>query len=423
MSEGRAAGSAPRRRRAPFVALCAATSISLVGNELTAIALPWLVLTSLGTAFDTGLVGAAVVLPAVIGALAGGVIVDRLGARQASIAGDVTSALAVAAIPICAMSIGLTIPIVFAFAFLGALLDAPGATARQVLVPEVAERAGMGLERANALFQVVQNVSLMVGPVAGGLVIVALGPINALWFDAASFVVSAGIVAFAIPRSALLPSTEQVADVLAGIRLVARDALLGAMTLVAALANFVLTPLFVVLLPAYAVQSTLDASALGLLIGAFAGGAVVGSIAYGIVGSRFPRRRIFVLGAIGTGLGVEIVALGPPIPIAIAALAFAGLATGPVNPIAFTIMQERVPPELRGRAFGAILGGLLVAAPVGMVALGALTEARGPAVGIALAAVAFFVVGGVVALWPAFDGMDGYHPVGAAPEPQATAGA
>jgi MFS family permease len=332
-------------------------------------------------------------------------VVDRLGARRTSIAGDVTSALAVAAIPISAITIGLSVPLVFVLAFLGALLDAPGSTARQVLIPDVAEQAGMGLDRANALYQSTQNVSLMVGPVAAGLVIVAVGPINALWFDAVSFVVSAAIVALAIPKMAPLPSDEQVADVLAGIRLVARDALLRGMTLVAAIANFVFTPFFVVLLPAFAVQSALGAGTLGLLVGAVAGGTVVGSIAYGVAGSRFPRRPMMVVGAIGTGLGVAIVAFGPPVPLAIAALAFAGLSTGPINPIVFTVIQERVPPELRGRAFGAILGGVLIAAPIGMIVLGAVAEGQGPALGMAAVAAAFLVVGGLVALWPAFDEM------------------
>jgi MFS family permease len=398
--------SASHRQRGPFVALCAASSISLVGNELTAIALPWLVLTRLGTAFDTGLVGAAVVIPAVIGAVAGGVVVDRLGGRRASIAADVTSALAVAAIPVSALTFGLSVPLVLVFAFLGALLDAPGQTARQVLVPDVAERAGIGLDRANALFQATQNVSLLVGPIAAGVIIVAVGPTNALWFDAASFVVSAAIVALAVPRTAAVASDEQVADVLAGIRLVARDALLGGMTLVAAIANFVFTPFFVVLLPTFALQSGLDAGTLGLLVAAVAGGTVVGSIAYGIAGSRVPRRPTMAIGAVGTGLGIAVVALGPPIPVVIGALAFAGFSVGPVNPIAFTIMQERVPPELRGRAFGAILGGILVAAPLGMIAFGALTDAKGPTTGLAVVAGAFLLVAALVALWPAFDGMN-----------------
>jgi MFS family permease len=405
-----ASQSAPRSRQTPFVALCAATAISLIGNELTAIALPWLVLTSLGTPVDAGIVGAGVVLPAVIGAIVGGVIIDRLGSRMTSVLGDATSAIAVAAIPICAMTIGLSVSIVAVLAFLGALFDAPGATARQVLLPDVAARAGMGADRANAVYQSVQNVCFTAGPIAAGLLIVAVGPVNALWFDAATFVVSAAIVALVIPRPEAPPATEEAADVLAGIRLIARDSVLRAITLVAVVANFVGTPLFAVLLPAFALGAATNAGALGILVAAFAGGTVMGSIGYGIAGSRLSRRAVLGLGLVGTGAAIGVVALEPPIPVAIAALAVAGLATGPINPIAFAVMQERIPPAVRGRAFGAILGGIMIAAPIGMLALGALTDARGPGFGFAIAAAAFVVAGIVTAVLPAFDHIEAVRP-------------
>jgi MFS family permease len=407
---------ASRRDRVPFVALCAATSTSLIGNELTAIALPWLVLTSLGTPLDTGMVGAAVVLPGVIGAFLGGSVIDRLGSRRTSVAGDVTSAIAVAAIPIAALTIGISVPIVIALAFLGALLDAPGATGRQVLVPEVAERAGIDTERANAIYQATQNVSFTVGPVAGGLVILVLGPLNALWFDAATFVVSAAIVAYAIPRPTARPAKEETADVLAGLKVIRNDALLAGLTLVAAIANLVGTPLFAVLLPAFALQSEGNAGALGVLIAAFAAGTVVGSIGYGILGSRFSRRAVLVAGLGLTGIAIGVVALGPPIPLAVAALVLAGCGTGPINPVAFTVMQERIPPAVRGRAFGAILGGVLVAAPIGMIAMGALTEAQGPGLGLIAAGVAFVLAGGIVGLWSVFKGMDRAQEVSPQPD-------
>ncbi|HEV2005107.1 MAG TPA: MFS transporter, partial [Candidatus Limnocylindrales bacterium] len=168
----------------PLWALFGASGISLIGNQLTAVVLPWLVLTSLGTTFDAGLVGAAVVLPGVIGAIAGGVIADRLGSRVTSILADLASAVAIAAIPILAVTVGLSIPLLATLAFAGALMDAPGATARLVLVPDLADQAGMPRERANGLFQSVENASLLIGPLLAGVAIVALGPVNALWIDA-----------------------------------------------------------------------------------------------------------------------------------------------------------------------------------------------------------------------------------------------
>src|SRR5690349_17477693 len=116
------AADAGRRRSAPLGALWAASAISLVGNQLTALALPWLVLTSLGTPIDAGIVGAAIVLPAVFGALGGGVLIDRVGPRRTSVVADVFSAAAVAAIPIAALTVGLGLPLLVLLAFAGALL-------------------------------------------------------------------------------------------------------------------------------------------------------------------------------------------------------------------------------------------------------------------------------------------------------------
>jgi MFS family permease len=402
VTSGGEAHTPTSRQRLPFAALLAATSISLVGNELTAIAIPWLVLTSLGTPLDAGIVGAGIVIPSVIGALAGGVIVDRLGSRRMSILADITSATAVAAIPLFALTIGLSIPVVLVLAFAGALFDAPGATARQVLLPDVAARAGIGPDRANAIFQTTQNISFMVGPIVAGLIIALVGPSNALWFDAASFVVSASIVAVAIPAAARGPAAEELADVLAGLRLLARDAVIRAMTLVAAIANFVGTPMFGVLLPAFALHAGAGADELGLLVASFAAGSVVGAVGYGILGSRASRQRTMAIGFVGAGIGVAALSLEPPIPIAIGALFLAGLASGPVNPIALTVLQERIPPAIRGRAIGAVFAAVLVAAPVGMLALGALTNARGPVVGLGVAGIVYIVVGALVALWPTF---------------------
>jgi MFS family permease len=87
-------------------------------------------------------------------------------------------------------------------------------------------------------------------------------------------------------------------------------------------------------------------------------------------------------------------------------LALAGLASGPVNPIAFTVMQERVPAVIRGRVFGAVIGGVLVAAPIGLIGFGALAAVRGPGIGLAAGGVAFVAIGLYVALWRSFQELD-----------------
>ena len=362
--------------------------------------MPWLVLTTMGGPTDAGLVGAGIVLPAVFGAVAGGVVIDRFGARRTSVLADVASGVTIAAVPIAALTIGLSLPLLLALAFFGAVLDAPGATARQVLIPDLADLAEVRLERANGIFQAVVSASLLVGPALAGLAVYTFGATGALWLDAVSFLVCAVLVRAFVPLTRVAPEDTDVADIGAGIRLLARDGVLRLLTFGAVIANFVGTPLFVVVLPTLATREGFRADELGLMLAAFGGGLVVGALALARAGDRVSRALVLVVGFAGTGIAFVLVASGATLVWIVGWLFVAGLASGPINPIAFTVMQERVPAELRGRAFGALLGGVLVAAPLGMLLLGALAEATAARVPIAAAGVAFVAVALLLAIRP-----------------------
>ena len=337
-------------------------------------------------------------LPAVFGALAGGVVIDRIGPRRTSVVADILSGAAVAAVPVAAATIGLGLPIVVALAFLGALLDAPGATARQVILPDLAVAGGVRLERANAIFQAIENGSLLVGPAIAGLIVLGLGPLGALWLDAATFLVSAVLIRLLVPDIRPGDGGDEPASLTAGLRALVRDPVLRLLTLVAAIANLVGTPLFIVILPALATTTGQSAAALGAMLAAFGGGMVAGALGIGAMAGRVGRRAALIAGFAGTGLGLVAASVVQPLPILLAVLGAAGLATGLINPIAFTIMQERVPAATRGRVFGAILGGVLVAAPVGMIALGSLADREGPRAALLVSGVAFVAIGGLVAV-------------------------
>jgi hypothetical protein len=83
-----AAAPRPWAARAPIVALYAANAISLVGSMLTAVAIPWFVLVTTGSAAKTGLTVFFTTLPLFLsgffgGALVGGGRLLRRGARRA----------------------------------------------------------------------------------------------------------------------------------------------------------------------------------------------------------------------------------------------------------------------------------------------------------------------------------------------------
>lgn len=400
-------------RRLPLRALLTGQGISLLGNTLTGLAVPWFVLETTGSASRTGLVAFAGMLPTVIGGIVGGAVVDRLGHRRTSVLADLASGATVATIPLLHATVGLAFWQLLGLVFLGALLDSPGHTARIAILPDLAARAGMPLERANAAGQTIGSVSTLVGPpVAGGL-IVLLGPSNVLWLDAASFAVSAALMALAAPagRSQRAeadrdPAQGFLAEVTEGLRLVVNDRLLRGILGPAMVINFLAAPLFGVVLPVFAARVYGEALDLGLLLAGVGAGSVVGSVAYGALGPSWSRRRTLVAAFLLSGLPFWALALTPPLPIAVALLAAVGLFLAPINPLVISAIQRRTPEALLGRVIGAVIALASVLAPLGMLTAGAALETIGVSTTLVVIAAGFLVVGASLIFNPVFAELD-----------------
>jgi MFS family permease len=382
-------------RRTPLYALYAADVISLAGNAVTQIAIPWYVLTTTGSATLTALVVFFNFVPIVLAAFFGGVVVDRLGFRAASIVADLASSAAVAAIPLLDATVGIEVWQLMALVFLGALLDAPGATARAALFPDVVELAGTPMERASGIRAGIQQGSQLVGAPLGGVLVAAFGATTALWIDAASFLVSAGLVIAFVPR----PGTDEspaarsrfLAELAEGLRFIWSRRLVRALVAMVLLTNLVEAPLPVVL-AVFARDEYGSAAYFGLFVGVLGGSALAGALAYSAVGHRVPRRRTFLVCFSLVPVGYLALAAAPSLPIALVALAIGGLAAGPINPLLFTVQTEIVPADLRGRVFGAVRAGAWAAIPLGILLGGVMVAAIGaPAtflvMGVLLAAV------------------------------------
>ena len=89
-----------RRHLNPLTFLVAANAVSLTGNVIAVVAIPWLVLTTTGSAALTGLVVFAGAGAAAVGGLAAGRIVDAIGPVRTSSVADLLSAAAIAPLPL-----------------------------------------------------------------------------------------------------------------------------------------------------------------------------------------------------------------------------------------------------------------------------------------------------------------------------------
>jgi MFS family permease len=366
------------RKRAPLTALLVANAISMVGNVIATIAIPWFVLQSTNSPAKTGVTGFFTTLAAVIAAFFGGAIVDRLGFKRTSITADIASGVAVALIPLLYFTVGLQYWHLLVLVFAGAFLDAPGTTAREALMPDLTELAGMSLEQAGAANQAVERGARMVGAPLAGLLIAVMGTENVLWLDAASFAISAAIVWLAVP---LLKAQVQenkprhyLRELKEGIDFIRGDQLVLATLLLVAVVNFLDAPLVAVLYPVYIDEFFGSALNLGLMIAASGGGALASAVLYGAYGYRLPRRAVFFAGFLLVNLRFVVMALVPPFWIILLTALISGLAMGPINPILYAIQYERIPAGYRGRILGTITAVAFIAIPLGVLLGGYVLE-------------------------------------------------
>jgi predicted MFS family arabinose efflux permease len=127
-------------------------------------------------------------------------------------------------------------------------------------------------------------------------------------------------------------------------------------------------------------------------MGSFGAAALVGSVLYGAVGHRLPRRATLIGAFITVGLPFWVLATLPLLPLTLAAMTVAGLAAGPINPLLATTAQERVPANLRGRVFGIATAGSFLALPLGVLLAGYLIELVGLASTILAIAACYLLV-------------------------------
>jgi MFS family permease len=183
--------------RRPLYGWLTSEALSLTGTRMSMVALPFFVYSTTGSAEKTGLVALAEMLPLVLTKVLGGPVIDRVGARRVSIACDLGSVVAVGAIPVLHLLGWLPFGVFLGLVALAGALRGPGDGAKHALVPRLVAEAGVPMERATGLHSTVERTAGMLGAGLGGGLIALIGPTNALVVDAASFGLSALVLAWA----------------------------------------------------------------------------------------------------------------------------------------------------------------------------------------------------------------------------------
>jgi MFS family permease len=413
---------APPRERRGLFGLLTAVGVSILGTRMSFLAVPWFVLVTSGSAQRTGVVAFAEMAPYVLVQGFGGPLVDRLGAWRVSVGTDLVAALAVGAVPLLYAADRLGFGVLCALVAVAGMTRAAGDTSRNVMVPGVTDAAQAPMERGAGLVDGVNRLAGLLGAPAAGVLIAVTSAPAVLAVDAATFAVSAVVVALFVPRHAAptpAPDAGPVEGYLQQLRegfgYLRADRLLlgiGAMVFVT---NLLDQANGTVLTPSWVKEVTGSSVTLGLLFGAFGVGAVAGNATLTWLAPRLPRRLTYAWCFVLCGAPRYLAMAGLSVVSPVLAIALvSGFGAGGINPILGAVEYERVPRHLQARVLGAVGALAWAGIPLGSLLGGFAVEHLGLRPTLVLAGVAYALATLAPFVFPAWREMERDRVAGAA---------
>ncbi|HST47666.1 MFS transporter [Jatrophihabitans sp.] len=378
--------------RVPFIALLTAATVSQAGTRMSNLAVPWLVLTETGSPVLTGLVGTAEIAPYVVLQILGSPLVDRLGGHRVALVGNLVAGLAMAAIPLAWHTGWQQLWAVLALVFVVGLVRGPADTAAHILLPPVAERAGISIDRATALSEGALRLAGLLGAPAAGVLITVIGPANVVAFDAASFLACAALLLL-VPVGAGLTERNGLGylrQLSEGFGFVRRHPLLRSISGMVLFTNLADAAMSGVLLLLWAERHYGSAGRVGVISGVFGAAAVAGTMVMVAIGSRLPRRWTFAVAfLVGGAPRFVVLALPAPFAVVLAVWGLSGLTCGAINPVLGAAEYQVIPRALQARVLATVNALAWAGIPFGALLAGALVEATGLGTALAVGAVLY----------------------------------
>lgn len=407
----------PLRGSRDFRALIGGVGISVLGNQLTMVAVPYQVYALTRSSLVVGLVSLAQLFPLIFGSLFGGSVVDAVDRRKMLLVVEAISALSSAALALNA-DFGPALWPMFVFPAVNAALSGMDSSARNALVPRL-----VGLElvpAANAMFQTLFQTGAIVGPTVAGLLLAGAGVHVVYWLDVASYVGAMAAVFLMSPQPPASgedrPARPGWRSTLEGLRFIRRSQpIQGAYAIDL---NAMVFGMPRALFPAMGLTVFGGgATTVGLLYAAPGAGALLGALTSGWVG-RVRRQGLAVTGAVIVwGAAIAGFGLVRWLPAALALLAVAGWADVLSAVFRATIIQFSGPDGMRGRLMGVQMAVVAGGPRLGDLEAGAVAAAFGNEFSVVSGGIA--CVAGAVLVARALPGFARYRMP--AREPQAEA--
>ena len=384
-------------RHRDFRLLWLANSASVVGDRIVTVALALFVVELTGSATDLGVVLAAYTVPLVFFLLVGGVLADRLPRHLVVVVTDLVRFALHALLALLILGGEIRVWQLVAIGVLFGTAEAFYRPAASGLLPQTVPEDE--IQEANAATTMFANLAEFAGPALATLLVLGFSPAAAFALDAATFLVSALLLARVRPRDRGAPTRgpapPEPASVLDDIRVgfaeVRSRSWVWATLAAFCVALFcALAPLFVVG-PLVAAEQYGDIAIFGFVFASFGAGTIAGSLAALAWRPRYPMRRAMTFVLLWPA-AIGMYAAGAPLPLVVPAMALAGAGVALFDVWWLTALAERIPPDRLSRVTSYDWAVSLGLVPLGYVLAGPAADALGATQVLLGGAVLAFVV-------------------------------
>ncbi len=365
-------------------------TISVLGDQFSLIALPWLVLQITHDPLALGIVLALAGVPRAICMLLGGAVADRFTPRAIMLATDLfRMALWVATAALIATG-AIQLWMLYVLSVLFGASSGFFMPAANAIVPRLIGRTD--LEAGNSLMQGADQLAQSFGPaLAGGLIawfahaavpgaVPSLGGIAlAFGVDAVTFAVSV-VTLWAMAPLPAAPHSEPEGisnAILSGVRFVWSDPFLRAIVVLLAVVNFIFVGPIMVGVPVLASTRLVEgAAAYGIVMSAYALGNLAGILGAGMLPRLDGRRLSYLLLGMFVGFGICLIAFGwvHSTGLVAAMLLVLGVANGYIAVTLITALQRRTPTHMMARLMSLIMVANLGLVPISQALSGAISR-------------------------------------------------
>jgi MFS family permease len=273
-------------------------------------------------------------------------------------------------IPLLYWSGHLSFPALLAATFAMGSFTAPYMASAALVVPEVVGDDERLVARASAIVGTSQQFTQIFGPVLAGVVIALTSPATVLVIDGGTFVFSFLTILLTVRASRRVQATPESEGVLAGVRYVLRDALLGRVVIAACVLNAVVQGLVVGLNALAYFHYSGNPHVAGFLFGALGVGALVGAVVAQQLTKKGDLLKIAALAIVAASLPIWLLAIAMPWFGAVLVIGAFAFFLPLVNSPLLAVFTVRTPAELRPKVMTAMITLSTCAGPLGFIAAG-----------------------------------------------------